>query len=163
MSNLLCAKLRIILRKQGRNFPTKLPHHFPVGIAVFDPTPFTPDMSLFEQQDWSYSPYGCEGLVEELPKAALSFTCTSIHLLHQHSFHLSFPSCAKSASAPALFTFGKTGSQHLANWCIYFHSIMSLRPCHHIMPYILSMRPYHHTMPYLAASAHLHHLHLDLP
>jgi hypothetical protein len=24
-------------------------------------------MSLFERQDWSYSPYGCEGLVEELP------------------------------------------------------------------------------------------------
>ena len=34
---------------------------------VFDPTPVAPDMSLFEQQDWSYSPYGCEGLVEELP------------------------------------------------------------------------------------------------
>jgi len=34
---------------------------------VFDPTPVTPDMSLFEQQDWSYLPYGCEGLVEELP------------------------------------------------------------------------------------------------
>jgi hypothetical protein len=34
---------------------------------VFDPTPVTPDMSLFERQDWSYSPYGCEGLVEELP------------------------------------------------------------------------------------------------
>ena len=33
---------------------------------VFDPTPVTPDMSLFEQQDWSYLPYGCEGLVEEL-------------------------------------------------------------------------------------------------
>jgi len=34
---------------------------------VFDPTPVTPDMNLFEQQDWSYSSYGCEGLVEELP------------------------------------------------------------------------------------------------
>ena len=37
---------------------------------VVNPTPVTPDMSLFEQQDqqdWSYSPYGCEGLVEELP------------------------------------------------------------------------------------------------
>ncbi len=34
---------------------------------VFDPMPVTLDMSLFEQQDWSYLPYGCEGLVEELP------------------------------------------------------------------------------------------------
>ena len=34
---------------------------------VFDSTPVTPDMSSFEQQDWSYLPYGCEGLVEELP------------------------------------------------------------------------------------------------
>ncbi len=34
---------------------------------VFDLMPVTPDMSLFEQQDWSYSPCGCEGLVEELP------------------------------------------------------------------------------------------------
>jgi hypothetical protein len=25
------------------------------------------DMNLFEQQDWSYLPYGCEGLAEELP------------------------------------------------------------------------------------------------
>ncbi len=69
------------------------------------------------------------------------------------------------ASAPALFAFGKTGSQHLlANQCIqhYDHSILSLRPCHHTMPYILSMRPCHHTMPYLAASAHLRHLHLDI-
>ncbi len=35
---------------------------------VFDPTPVTPDMTLFERQDWSYSPYGCEGLNEELPR-----------------------------------------------------------------------------------------------
>ncbi len=34
---------------------------------VFAPTPVTPDMTLFEQQDWSYSPYGCEGLSEESP------------------------------------------------------------------------------------------------
>jgi len=34
---------------------------------VFDPTPVTPSMSLFERQDWSYSANGCEGLVEELP------------------------------------------------------------------------------------------------
>jgi hypothetical protein len=85
-----------------------------------------------------------------LKKAALSFTCASIHLLHQNSFHLPLPSRATSASAPALFTFGETGSQHFANWHINHHSIMSLRT-------------YHHTMPYLVASAHLHHLHLDLP
>jgi hypothetical protein len=69
------------------------------------------------------------------------------------------------ASAPALFAFSKTGSQHLlANWRIqhYDHSILSLRPCHHTMPYILSLTPCHHTMPYLAASAHLHHFHLDI-
>ncbi len=34
---------------------------------VFDPMPVALDMNLFEQQDWSYSPYGCEGLDEELP------------------------------------------------------------------------------------------------
>jgi hypothetical protein len=34
---------------------------------VFNPTPVTPDMTLFEWQDWSYSPYGCERLNEELP------------------------------------------------------------------------------------------------
>ncbi len=34
---------------------------------VLDLTPVTPDMTLFEQQDWSYLPYGCEGLNEELP------------------------------------------------------------------------------------------------
>jgi hypothetical protein len=34
---------------------------------VFDPMPVTPDMTLFEHQDWSYSPYGCEGFNEELP------------------------------------------------------------------------------------------------
>ena len=34
---------------------------------VFDPTPVVLDMNLFERQDWSYSPYGCEGLAEELP------------------------------------------------------------------------------------------------
>jgi hypothetical protein len=69
------------------------------------------------------------------------------------------------ASAPALFAFGKTGSQHLfANRRIqhYDHSILSLRPCHHTMPYILSLRPCYQTMPSLAASAHLHHLHLDI-
>jgi hypothetical protein len=69
------------------------------------------------------------------------------------------------ASAPALFAFGKTGSQHLlANRRIqhYDHSILSLRPCHHTMPYILSLRPCHHTMPYLVASANLHHLYLDI-
>jgi hypothetical protein len=34
---------------------------------VFNPTPVTLDMTLIEQQDWSYLPYGCEGLKEELP------------------------------------------------------------------------------------------------
>jgi hypothetical protein len=34
---------------------------------VFDPTPVAIDMNLFEQQDWSYSLYGCKGLAEELP------------------------------------------------------------------------------------------------
>ena len=34
---------------------------------VFDPTVPTMDYSLFEKQDWSYSPYGCEEMVEELP------------------------------------------------------------------------------------------------
>jgi hypothetical protein len=34
---------------------------------VFNPTPPIIDMSLFEQQDWSFSAYGCESLMEELP------------------------------------------------------------------------------------------------
>jgi hypothetical protein len=34
---------------------------------LYDPTPVALDMNLFEQQDWSYSPYGCKGLAEELP------------------------------------------------------------------------------------------------
>ena len=34
---------------------------------VFDPTPVQFDRSLFERQDWSYSQYGCEGMVEEIP------------------------------------------------------------------------------------------------
>jgi hypothetical protein len=34
---------------------------------VFNPRPVTPDMTLFERQDWSYSPYGCEGLNKDLP------------------------------------------------------------------------------------------------
>ncbi len=34
---------------------------------VFDPTPILPDKSLFEQEDWSYSPYVYESLNEELP------------------------------------------------------------------------------------------------
>ena len=34
---------------------------------VFDPTPPVIDMNLFERQDWSFSPYGCDGLTEELP------------------------------------------------------------------------------------------------
>jgi hypothetical protein len=34
---------------------------------VFDPTPVALDMNLFERQDWSYSPYGCKVLAEELP------------------------------------------------------------------------------------------------
>ncbi len=29
---------------------------------VFDPTPIMPDKSLFEREDWSYSPYGYESL-----------------------------------------------------------------------------------------------------
>ncbi len=32
---------------------------------VFNPMPVTPDMTLFDQQDWSYSSYGCEELNEE--------------------------------------------------------------------------------------------------
>jgi hypothetical protein len=34
---------------------------------VFDPTPPVIDMNLFERQDWSFWPYGCDGLTEELP------------------------------------------------------------------------------------------------
>ena len=34
---------------------------------VFDPTTPVIDGNLFVKQDWSYSPYGCEELVEELP------------------------------------------------------------------------------------------------
>ncbi len=34
---------------------------------VFDLTPIMPDKSLFEREDWSYSPYGYEYLKEELP------------------------------------------------------------------------------------------------
>jgi len=34
---------------------------------VFDPTPIDPDKTLFEHQDWSYSPHGYESLKEELP------------------------------------------------------------------------------------------------
>jgi hypothetical protein len=33
----------------------------------FDPTPPVIDMNLSERQDWSFSPYGCDGLTEELP------------------------------------------------------------------------------------------------
>ena len=35
---------------------------------VFDPTPVDFDHNLFERQDWSYSPYGYEGLTEILPE-----------------------------------------------------------------------------------------------
>ena len=34
---------------------------------VFDPTPISPDLTLFERADWSYSPYDGEMLKEELP------------------------------------------------------------------------------------------------
>ncbi len=34
---------------------------------VFDPTPPVINMNLFERQDWSFLPYGCDGLTEELP------------------------------------------------------------------------------------------------
>jgi hypothetical protein len=34
---------------------------------VFNPTPVQFDRSLFERQDWSFSQYGCEEMVEELP------------------------------------------------------------------------------------------------
>jgi hypothetical protein len=34
---------------------------------VFDPTPIISDKSLFEREDWSYSPYDYESLKEELP------------------------------------------------------------------------------------------------
>ncbi len=34
---------------------------------VFDPMPPIIDMSLIEQQDWSFLAYGCESLMEELP------------------------------------------------------------------------------------------------
>ncbi len=93
--------------------------------------------------------------------AALTGICTRPLCLWQNRITAS----CQPASAPALFAFGETGSQHLfANRRIlhYDHSILSLRSCHHTMPYILSLRPCHHTMPYLAASAHLHHLHLDI-
>lgn len=39
----------------------------PNAEMVFNPTPIRPDMSMFERQDWSYSPYGYESLKEELP------------------------------------------------------------------------------------------------
>ena len=51
-----------------------------------------------------------------------------------------------------------TASHSLAH-LLPFHHVSQAMPSHHA--YILSMRPYHHIMPYLAASAHLHHLHLD--
>jgi hypothetical protein len=38
---------------------------------VFNPMPVALDMNLFEQQDWSYLPYGCEGLAEESPNNML--------------------------------------------------------------------------------------------
>ncbi len=42
---------------------------------VFDPTPPIIDMSLFEQQDWSFSAYSCESLMEDLPSnTPLSFS-----------------------------------------------------------------------------------------
>ena len=34
---------------------------------VFDPTPISPDLTLFERADWSYLPYDGEMLKEELP------------------------------------------------------------------------------------------------
>jgi hypothetical protein len=34
---------------------------------VFNPTPPINDMSLFEQQDWSFLAFGYESLMEELP------------------------------------------------------------------------------------------------
>ncbi len=38
---------------------------------VFNPMPVTLDMSWLEQQDWSYLPYGCEGLNKKLPSNML--------------------------------------------------------------------------------------------
>ena len=34
---------------------------------VFDPMLILPDKSLFEREDWSYSPYGYESLKEDIP------------------------------------------------------------------------------------------------
>ena len=45
---------------------------------VFDPTVPIMDYSLFEKQDWSYSPYGCEDLVEELPDGLPTPLCQSM-------------------------------------------------------------------------------------
>jgi hypothetical protein len=45
---------------------------------VFDPTLVTLDMTLFEQQDWSYSLHGCEGLEEELPSNIPKACCPSM-------------------------------------------------------------------------------------
>jgi hypothetical protein len=39
---------------------------------VFDRTPVDFDRNLFERQDWSYSPYGYEGLLETLPEGMLT-------------------------------------------------------------------------------------------
>ena len=43
-----------------------LRHHHN-ACMVFDPTEWDVPEGMFKKEDWSYSPYGCENLVEELP------------------------------------------------------------------------------------------------
>jgi hypothetical protein len=39
---------------------------------VFDPMPVDFDQSLFQRQDWLFSPYGYAGLEEEMPPGMLT-------------------------------------------------------------------------------------------
>ncbi len=56
---------------------------------VFDPMPVAVDMNLFEQQDWSYLPYGCKGLKEELlhnmPKACGPLMIMQVYVDANHA------------------------------------------------------------------------------
>jgi hypothetical protein len=59
---------------------------------VFDPTPVVLDMNLFERQDWSYSPYGCEGLAEELPNNLVGNSVLRFRFLGLPEFGIPLPS-----------------------------------------------------------------------
>ncbi len=52
------------LKKLGHIFANLKAHA--TAEMVFDPTPILPDKSLFECEDWSYSPYGYESLKDKL-------------------------------------------------------------------------------------------------